>query len=92
MATETFGLLFLEPGPNDLVGPPVSHVYVKQSSRIDYRGINKDLRPLTPQAVSSQELGSYIDKMCEELQDIKRVATRKYETAKERLRGGRESN
>ena len=80
----TFDLLFLAPGPNGLPGPPISHVYVKSCTRQDYRGVNKDLMLLTPQAVSERELGEYIDAMCEELQEIKRSAARKYGALKRR--------
>ena len=76
--THTFDLLFLAPGPNDLAGPPISHVYVKTSTSEAYRGVNPDLRLLTPQAVTAAELGEYIDQLCEELQEIKRKAARKY--------------
>ena len=91
MATSTFGLLFLEPRPPDFPGPPVSHVFVKSSSRMDYRGVQKNLALLTPQAMSSNELSSYIDKMCEELQEIKRSAARKHGAAAKRLKDRRQS-
>jgi len=87
MATDTFALLFLEPGPTGLAGPAVSHVYVKTSTRHEYRGINKDLILITPRAESGPELGKYIDALCAELQEIKRAAAKKYGAAEDRRRG-----
>jgi hypothetical protein len=85
----TFDLLFLEPGPTDLAGPPVSHVFVKNSIGFEYRGVNKDLKLITPRAESGAELGKYIDVLCEELQKIKRAAAQKYGEAEDRRRGRR---
>ena len=66
----TFALLFLAPGPNDLPGRPISHVYVESFSRQSYRGKNPNLVLITPQAVSDRELGGHIDALCEERQEI----------------------
>lgn len=89
MATDTFALLFLQSEPTGLAGPPVSHVYVKTSTHHEYRGINEDLILITPRAESGSELAKYIDALCEELQEIKRAATKKYGAAEDRRRGRR---
>lgn len=90
MATFTFDLLFLKPKKGDLPGPAISEIYLKSSSKSDYRGIPKDLTLITRRCMSIGELEYEIDRLKAELEKIKIKARKEY--AAFRVRRGRDSN
>lgn len=82
MNNYSFDLLFLAPESPEVEsqsGPPISHVYVKHSTRHDYRmKVNKHLPLITPRCLSFGELSAQIDRLQKELEDVRKSARRRY--------------
>src|SRR3974390_1189604 len=73
-------LLFLSAKKRELeskFGPPISHIFVKSCSRADYKGFNKELL-LTSRCLSVGELEHEIERLHEELEEIRAEAKRQY--------------
>ena len=82
MNSYSLDLFFLAPESPEVEsqsGPPVSHVYVKHSTRHDYRTrVDKDLPLITPRCLSFEELNAQIDRLQKELEGIRKSAQRRY--------------
>ena len=76
MSTFRLDLLFLRPSEADLPCPAISHVYVKTKSTHGYLGF--DPETITLQCHSLQELEGEIDSLHGELEEIRKMARRKY--------------
>lgn len=81
MTAVQFGLLFLKPGPSNLPGPPIAHIYAKTYAHQNYRGVSKDLILITPQAMSFRELDGYINQLQKDLETVRKEARRRYSAA-----------
>lgn len=80
MDTHSFDLLFEGAKKRELEyrhGPPTSHIYLKSWSSFD-SGRKKDLLLLTPDCITIRELEYQIERLHEELEEIRKAAKAKY--------------
>ena len=72
-----FDLFFVEPGEEDLPGPPVAVIFLNSVAvaRFEYSG-ERDL--LTPQLMTPQEVDYWANHWIKELEEIKTTARKKF--------------
>lgn len=81
MNTYSLDLLFLSRKKRELeykFGPPSSHITLKSWTCIDRKGVPKDLPLLTPDCITIGELEYQVERLHEELEEIRKAAKAKY--------------
>jgi hypothetical protein len=73
-ALDTFGLIFLDDSKSGLHHAPITHVALNSSSKHEY----SDAPVLTPQCITFRELEYQIDRLKDELDEIKAQAKRRF--------------
>lgn len=84
MNLKTLDLLFLEPGEDDLPGPPRVHIAVNSYSHGSYKG-HENIPLIGSECVSMHELDYQIESLKRELDQLKVKAARKFKEADKRM-------
>ena len=77
-------LLFLEPGEDDLPGPPKAHIAVNSYSHASYKGY-ESVPLISSECVSMPELDYQVERLKRELDQLRTKAARRFREANDRM-------